>query len=87
VACGLNARCRGDRRVAPFFSPSRHIRRIPDNRNDGEDRQEFLRLLGDGVEQFRYSVRAYCLIGNHFHQEVRTGKTPLLVLPFATFMG
>jgi len=47
---------------------------------DGEDRQEFLRLLGDGVERFGHSVHAYCLMENHFHLVVRTGKTPLSVI-------
>ena|GEM_PF-6878484 len=47
---------------------------------DGEDRQEFLRLLGDGVERFGHSVNAYCFMEKHFHLVVRTGKTPLSVI-------
>jgi REP element-mobilizing transposase RayT len=44
---------RGDHREAIF--------------RDDEDRQTFLRTLGEACEKTGWQVHAYCLMGNHFH--------------------
>lgn len=54
---------RGDRREAIFF--------------DDEDRNVFLRLLGREVEQQRWRLYAYCLMGNHYHLLVETPEPNL----------
>lgn len=34
---------------------------------DRYDRAEFLRLLGETVDQYCFVVHAYCLMDNHYH--------------------
>ncbi len=49
---------RGDRQEAIF-------------END-QDRQAFLKLLGEVVSQFRWQCHAYCLMTNHYHCMIET---------------
>jgi REP element-mobilizing transposase RayT len=48
---------RGDRREAIF--------------EDDEDRQRWLKTLGEACEKTGWQVHAYCLMGNHFHVGTR----------------
>jgi len=49
---------RGDRREAIF--------------EDDEDRQKFLSILGDVIEQMRWLCYGYCLMDNHYHLLIET---------------
>ena len=49
---------RGDRQEAIF--------------DDDQDRQAFLKLLGEVVLQFRWLCHAYCLMTNHYHCMIET---------------
>jgi putative transposase len=39
---------------------------------DDQDRQAFLKILGDVVLQFRWQCHAYCLMTNHYHCMIET---------------
>ena len=39
---------------------------------DVRDHEHFLELLGEVVEQYRFVVHAYCLLGNHYHCIIET---------------
>ena len=41
---------------------------------DDTDRRMFLRLLGEAVKRFGWSLTAYVLMSNHFHLVVQTRK-------------
>ncbi|MCP3912280.1 MAG: hypothetical protein GY713_15150 [Actinomycetia bacterium] len=40
--------------------------------SDPTDRQRFLDLMADVVDDFSLEIHAYCLMGNHYHLLVRT---------------
>jgi REP element-mobilizing transposase RayT len=63
---------RGDHREAIFL--------------DDEDRQTFLRTLGEACEKTGWRVHAYCLMGNHFHLVTETPQ-PNLVAGMKWFLG
>jgi REP element-mobilizing transposase RayT len=63
---------RGDRKEAIFL--------------DGEDRQRFLKTLGEACEKAGWQVHAYCLMGNHFHLVIETPQ-PTLVAGMKWFLG
>jgi putative transposase len=44
---------------------------------DDEDRQDYLDRLAHYREKFRFALLAYCLMDNHVHLAIETGKTPL----------
>src|SRR6266496_6859983 len=44
---------------------------------DDEDRERFLRILARVVEEFRWRVHAYVLMGNHFHLLIETPEPTL----------
>ena len=44
---------------------------------DGTDREEWLAVVGVGLERFNASAIAYCLMSNHFHLVVRTHEANL----------
>jgi putative transposase len=44
---------------------------------DDLDRQEYLSRLAHYREKFGFRLLAYCLMGNHVHLALRTGKFPL----------
>jgi REP element-mobilizing transposase RayT len=44
---------------------------------DDEDREAFLRLLGEVVRRFHWLCHAYCLMGNHYHLLVETPEANL----------
>jgi REP element-mobilizing transposase RayT len=44
---------------------------------DDQDRQQYLSRLAHYREKFGFQVLAYCLLTNHVHLAVRTGKFPL----------
>ena len=45
---------------------------------DDEDRLRFLKTLGESSERAEWKIHAYCLMGNHFHLVVETGKAALV---------
>jgi REP element-mobilizing transposase RayT len=47
---------------------------------DGADREDFVRRLGDSVEQTGTRCYAWALIPNHFHLLLKTGATPIATL-------
>ena len=55
---------RGDRREPIFV--------------DDEDRELFLKSLGQACEKTSWQVHAYCLMGNHFHLVVETPRANLV---------
>jgi REP element-mobilizing transposase RayT len=55
---------RGDHREAIF--------------RDDEDRQTFLRTLGEACEKTGWQVHAHCLMGNHFHLVTETPQPNLV---------
>lgn len=55
---------------------ARGIERCVIFEHDG-DRQEFLERLARSVEPTRTGLLAWCLMPNHFHLLLRTGRTPL----------
>jgi len=63
---------RGDRRENIFL-------------ND-EDRERFLKTLGQACEKSHWQVHAYCLMSNHFHLVVETPE-PTLVAGMKWFLG
>ena len=63
---------RGDRRENIFL-------------ND-EDREHFLKTLGQACEKSHWQVHAYCLMSNHFHLVVETPE-PTLVAGMKWFLG
>src|SRR5690242_1305208 len=44
---------------------------------DDRDRERYLSILERSVERFRFRLYAYCLMGNHIHLALETGKIPL----------
>ena len=50
--------CRGDRREAIF--------------QDEQDRERFLRTLGEAAERSGWRIHAYVLMGNHYHLLLET---------------
>jgi REP element-mobilizing transposase RayT len=44
---------------------------------DDRDRQRFLHALADTTARFRWDVRAYCLMGTHYHLLVHTPEPTL----------
>jgi putative transposase len=54
---------RGDRREAIFY--------------DDQDRQEFVRTLGETCAKTGWEVHAYCLMTNHFHLIIETPQANL----------
>ena len=56
---------RGDRREAIY--------------KDEEDREGFLKTLGQTCEKTGWQVHAYCLMGNHFHMVIETPQANLVV--------
>jgi hypothetical protein len=44
---------------------------------DDRDRKDYLRRLAHDGEKFECRVLAYCLMDNHVHLAIETGKTPL----------
>ena len=63
---------RGDRRENIFLN--------------GEDREHFLKTLGQACEKSHWQVHAYCLMSNHFHLVVETPE-PTLVAGMKWFLG
>jgi REP element-mobilizing transposase RayT len=63
---------RGDRREVIF--------------EDNQDRQRFLRTLGETCAKTGWQVHAYCLMSNHFHLVVETPQ-PNLVAGMKWFLG
>jgi REP element-mobilizing transposase RayT len=53
---------------------------------DDEDRQTFLRTLGEACQRTGWQVHAYCLMGNHFHLVTETPQ-PNLVAGMKWFLG
>ena len=45
---------------------------------DDQDRQNFLRTLGDTCEKTNWQVHAYCLMDNHFHAVVERPQPNLV---------
>lgn len=44
---------------------------------DDDDREKFLRLLGQVCERYRWRCLAYCLMDNHYHLVIETPKANL----------
>jgi REP element-mobilizing transposase RayT len=44
---------------------------------DDEDRQRYLDRLAFYRGKFSFQLLAYCLMDNHFHLAIETGKAPL----------
>jgi len=63
---------RGDRRKPVF--------------DDNEDRERFLKTLGQVCEKAEWQIHAYCLMGNHFHIVMET-PIPTLVAGVKWFLG
>lgn len=63
---------RGDRQEAIFL--------------DDEDRDRFLKTLGEACAKAGWEVHAYCLMGNHFHLVMETPQ-PTLVAGMKWFLG
>ena len=55
---------RGDRREAIFLGE--------------EDREQFLKTLGETCQKTGWQIHAYCLMGNHFHVVVETPQANLV---------
>jgi putative transposase len=55
---------RGDRREAIFLGE--------------EDREQFLKTLGETCQKTGWQIHAYCLMGNHFHLVVETPQANLV---------
>jgi len=56
---------------ALYHITSRGDRREAIYEND-DDRENFLSILGDVCETYRWSCYAYCLMGNHYHLLIET---------------
>jgi REP element-mobilizing transposase RayT len=39
---------------------------------EGEDRQDFLKILSDTIERYNWLCHAFCLMGNHYHLLIET---------------
>jgi REP element-mobilizing transposase RayT len=59
-----------------FHVVARGNNRIAVFRDDG-DRETYLKRLAHYRERFGFRVLAYCLMSNHLHLAVRTGRAPL----------
>ncbi len=62
---------------AIYHVMNRGDRREPIFRDD-EDRQRFVRTLGEACERSGWQVHAYCLMTNHFHLVVETPQPTLV---------
>jgi putative transposase len=69
---------------APRIWPSSNLHLITTGGNgrcklflDLADREQFLDLLDEVVERYRWELFAWCLLGNHIHLVVRADREPL----------
>ena len=71
-------RIRRSRLDAPFFHVvNRSVRRAP-LLTRRSDYRAFLAVLGQGLERYRVSLLAYCLLSNHWHLIVEPAGTTVL---------
>jgi REP element-mobilizing transposase RayT len=65
-----------------YAGASYHVMHRGDSREaiflEDRDRERLLETLGEACQKMAWEVRAYCLMGNHFHLAVETPQPNLV---------